>query len=668
MKHLYLPHKLVLVSFCILATLLFSISCSKNETDIIVNDDISQNPSEEAENPIEPPVASTPPKNCEIDWDALQENEILIIDCNINLTQQIISIPKGVILKYEGGMLLDGTLQFEGNNKIDGDLLHHELHISGEVSLTENSFIFHPNRWNITEGMVSDQTARANRDILEETMHRMQALGALQFVIDKMDAYFNVDEPETLRPSIAAITIPSNFTLKMTSNTHLRMQPNAAIRPTLLATFQGENITIDGGVLHGDRDTHDYLTISSTHEWGHLLRITGTKNSTVKNMTFMDATGDGVDVHAVGHSFDPFYTFCDNVTITNNTFIRNRRNHISITDGRNIVVENNAFIDASIHTNASRGVAPGFAIDVEAVRHGNPRGISEIAEDITIRNNTETGSRVGAVTVHTGDRVTIEENTFERSISYSTSIGSIIRNNTLNATKDIDKTNGIAIVAGRSDLFDRNFDNKVYGNTINDFSIGIVASNKDLEVYSNIINNTKTGISIESIRNSQFYSNTIKSDRDGSDGIVSHPNVVYMDDVTIGGDATEMGNRIQVLRTPLKFVNINAESTTSDFKLIFNHNNINTVGTSTFSNSHGFDFINNQITEGGIRLVNASEAKFVGNIINTSTANGFRIDAGCQNISITDNSIRITDPRFECVKYNDPGINILETNTTCDKS
>ncbi len=187
----------------------------------------------------------------------------------------------------------------------------------------------------------------------------------------------------------------------------------------------------------------------------------------------MDATEDAIDVHAIGHSFDPDYTFCDNVLIDNNTMMRSRRNHISITDGRNIIADENDFIDASIHTQNSRGIAPGFAIDIEAVRDVNPRGISEIAKDITIKNSTEKGSRIDAVTVHTGDCVIIEDNTFESSVSYSTSEYTIIRNNEITATTDLDMNNGIAITAGRSDLYDKNFGNRVYGNIIRNYSIGI---------------------------------------------------------------------------------------------------------------------------------------------------------------------------------------------------
>ncbi len=662
----YIKHSISIVLVLLLTV--FS-SCSDVEnSDIKSNDDIVSDTPDDSAPPSEEPIEETPEvteKNCDIDWNTLMVKDVLIVDCLYDLNNETIRIPRGVLIKHEeGGEIINGTFEFEGINGIAGALLHHTLTLSGEVTLLNNIFEFIPEKWNITEGVVDDLVARENRDILENAMIFTQNMGAERFIIDRMDAFFNVDEPETLRPSTAAINVPSNFTLQMSDNTHLRMQPNAAIRPTLLATHLGENILIDGGILHGDRDQHDYSS-GGTHEWGHLLRISGTKNSVFRNMTFMDATGDGVDVHAIGHSFDPFYAYCDNVVIEKNTFIRNRRNQISITDGRNIIVDKNEFIDASIHTEKSRGIAPGFGIDVEAVRFGNPRGISEIAEDITIKNNTERGSRVGAVTVHTGDRVTIENNTFENSISYSTSIGTIIRNNEITGKTPKNTDRGIAIVAGRSDVYDKNYDGRVYGNTINNYSIGMVLTNKDLEAYDNQIIDCKVGINIATIRNSKIYNNTVKSSRENSDGIVSHPTIEYMDNVYVGLE--NKGNIVDVTRTPLKFVNVNTGTDQTDFKLMINYNTINSTSTCTFANSHGFDASNNTIREGGFRLSEVERANFTENKITSTVANGIRIDAGCSNLLISKNTIKVTGRNLECIKENtSDGINITITDNSCN--
>ena len=392
---------------------------------------------------------------------------------------------------------------------------------------------------------------------------------------------------------------------------------------------------------------------------------------TVQNTTLMDAGGDGLDINALGHTFLSYYTYCHDILVLNNKFIRNRRNGLSITDGRDIIIEGNEFIDSGVHTVLSQGTAPGFAIDVEAVRGSNPSGPYEIAEDIIIRNNTETGSRVGGMTIHTGDRVTIEDNIMENSLSYSTSIGSIIRNNTITSTTDKTSNSNSAITAGREDRYDRNYGNKVYGNTIIGFSTGIMMTNTDLEVYNNTIIDCKTGLLFQTIRNSKVYGNTIKSTRASSDGIVTHPTVQYIDDITIGSGVNEANtvdkeNIIEVTRTPLKFVGINNESGQENYKIIIKNNRINSTNTSTISNTHGFEFRNNIIEQGGIRLENAKNGNLMDNTITSTYSHGIRLDKGCSNINIADHDITVVG-NYKCItQTTTDGINISINDNNCN--
>ncbi len=632
------------------------------EKDPTPKDDPKEAP---AEKPIDEPKKD-PLASCDdFDWSNIIDSKITI-DCIVNLNGKTIDIPSNTSVIYEGGDVKNGTLNFASNGKIDGELLSASLDLNGDVKLSKDEFEFIPSRWEIVEGRVNNEVARENRDLFEENMLFIKNLGAKKYLINKMDAFFNVDEPQAnILPFDAAINVPGDFTLKMTNDTHLRMQPNGSKRPTLLATFRVNNVTIDGGVLHGDRDEHDYSD-GGTHEWGHTLRISASKNIVVQNMTFMDATGDGVDIHAHGHTWDPHYTRSKDVFIQFNKFYRSRRNQISITDGHDIFIENNEFIDASIHTSNSRGVAPGFGIDVEAVRGTDPRGPSEVAEDIYIRNNIERGGRLGAITVHTGDKVTIENNKFENSISYSTSIGTIIRNNEITGIIEKQTEKGIAIVAGRSDRYDRNFGNRVYGNTVNGYAIGVVMNNKDLEVYGNNFINCKTGITVGSTRDCKAYDNVIKSDRRDSDGIVSHATVEYMDNVIIGADSKNNQNRIEVTRTPIKFTNVNNKPGQESYKLVIQNYTINSKNTSTINKCHGFEFVGNNITQGGIRLVDSENGTLKNNTITSTVSHGIRLDKGCKNLTISNHNVSVSD-RFKCItETTTDGININVTDLNCN--
>ncbi|GAL77614.1 hypothetical protein JCM19274_5327 [Algibacter lectus] len=121
----------------------------------------------------------------------------------------------------------------------------------------------------IIEGVVSDEVARSNRDILEKTMLLAKEYGINTFNIDEMDAYFKTDNP-TEHVASAALNVPGDFNLIMTDNTHIRVQPNAYKNTTLLALYKVNNVTVTGGYLHGDRDEHDYSDTSTIHEWGAL--------------------------------------------------------------------------------------------------------------------------------------------------------------------------------------------------------------------------------------------------------------------------------------------------------------------------------------------------------------------------------------------------------------
>lgn len=588
---------------------------------------------------------------CDFNLDNVAPNSTIIIDCVLDLGGAVINLPENVTFVYEGGDIINGTLNFSDGGNFDPGFLNPSIAIAGTPpAMKDPVFTLIPERWGIVEGVVSDDVARNNRDLIEEIFFKLHDFGISTVKIDAMDAYFKVDGifNKTV-PQDEAINVPSNFNLEMTDNTHLRVQPNNYKNTVLFSVFNVSNVTINGGVFHGDRDEHDYSS-GGTHEWGHLVLIKACNNVVFKNATLMDAGGDAIDINALGHSHDAFYTRAYNVLITGNTMIRSRRNHLSITDGYDIIVENNEFIDCSIHTSGSQGVAPGYAIDVEAVRP------SEEAEDILVRNNIERGSRVGAFTVHTGNRVTFDGNTVENKISYSTSIGTIIKNNTLKAVVGSKANLSVtAIVGGRSDRLDENHGNKIFNNTIIGFSAGIEACNTDLEVYNNTITDCRTAIKIKDLTFSDIYDNTITSKIDRSIGITSHAASRFINEVNISNNTIDVDN---------DGINIIKQNLGEDYKnySIYVNKNITTTG-GVVSSSRGFYFKENTFNN-RFYLKEASEGEISDNRI-ISDSYGVRIDAGCSNILIKENTITASK---QCIWNNnsDTGNNIQSINNTCD--
>ncbi|MEP4907940.1 MAG: right-handed parallel beta-helix repeat-containing protein, partial [Algibacter sp.] len=407
---------------------------------------------------------------CDFNLNDVLPNSTIIINCVLDLGEETVNLPEGVTFLYEGGDIINGGLNFSDNTIISGELLNSTLTLGGSTpQMKDTTFNFDPKRWGIVEGIVNDEIATRNTDLLEGYFKQINSMGVKTFKIDELDAFFYTTDL-TRESSEGAINVPSDFHLLMTNNTHLRQQPNNYKNTTLLAVFKVSNVTIEGGYFHGDRDTHDYSSEGS-HEWGHSIRVGGSENVIIKGITSIDAGGDGISVGSHGHAYDTHYRPTDNLLITENTIIRNRRNGISIGDGRNIIIENNQFIENGVDTDLSEGTAPRMAIDIEAQNGGGI--VYQIAKDITIRNNTETGAAFFSFYIASGSNVTIENNNTEGSIGFFETHDSFIRNNTITATSDAQKDNSTGLLAGVSPMIYGNYNNKIYGNKIIGYAIGM---------------------------------------------------------------------------------------------------------------------------------------------------------------------------------------------------
>ncbi len=576
---------------------------------------------------------------CDFDLSNIPSNSTVNINCLLDLKGETISLPENVNLDFEGGDITNGTLKFSGGN-IDGRLLNSSLNVIGIVQLKDSIFKFLPSKWDIVQGVVNDETAKKNKDNFINLINKIKSLKGSTFSINIFDAFFKVDVPIIeSTPEKAAITLPSDFKLLMTNNTHLRMQPNSYEKPVLLSVADNKRVTIEGGNLYGDRDEHDYSS-GGTHEWGHLLMLKAAHNVTVKNVIFKDATGDAIDINGLKFSWEDGFNPSRDILITGNKLIRSRRNNLSITSAYNVIVENNEFIDAGIHTPLSQGTAPSFAIDIEADRSHDPP--YEIVEDVIIRNNIEKGSRKGGFLIYSGDKVIMEDNQMENSLSFSSTIGSTIRNNTLTAMSDQSRNYGAALSAGVMRREDKNYNNAVYGNTITGFSTGIRITNTDLKVYDNKVIDCTVGIAVNAITNSKVYNNEIKSTRDESDGINSVLSK-YVDELYI------YNNTIDVIRKAIRFYGINTQVGEESFRFSLKKNKITSSSGSIIDNVNGIIYDENEIRKSGIRFVKSKNSTIRNNIITSTVSHGIEMVDKNYNLKISRNIIDVPS-NFVCIK------------------
>lgn len=548
---------------------------------------------------------------CSTNLLSMVSNSNLSIDCVSDLSGQTVNMPKGVSLDFNGGTIKNGTLHFNGGT-IDGRLLSKGLKITGDVKLNNNTYQFDPSQWGIVEGWTNRNNAKLNKLAIREAIDQVQALGGNTLEIGEMDAYLLVGNDENKPNWYSAeegISIPSNFTLKMSDDTHLRVYPNNYERYALIGMRGVDNAVVEGGHLYGDRDNHGYG--GSSHEWGILFEIEGAQNSTVRNVSMSMAAGDGMTIHSLQFTWMPDYRPAKNITIDNCTFDTNRRNNLSITDGQNLIVENSTFKNAGRNTSKSKGTNPRFAIDVEAHReryNGEIRYYEKV-DGLVIRNNTESGSARGGFLVSIGDNVTIEENEVSTSISYRYANGTIIRNNVLTSDKEGSGTALRGGMAGTQTISN----NKIYGNEVYGFHQGVLLYGKDHDVYNNKLINCNEAIFVKDIKHSKINNNTIKSNRNGSRGIFAHFTTIE--------NSEFVDNDIHVKGSPFNFTYVNRTSKERNYKIdIKNNTFISDWYYSQLLNTHNMTFDNNEINT-SVRIQDVGNVTFNRNEIDGSSDN-----------------------------------------------
>lgn len=140
------------------------------------------------------------------------------------------------------------------------------------------------------------------------------------------------------------LKMKSNMTLKLADGAVLKVIPNDLPLYTLLSVANVRDVTIEGGVLEGDRNKH----IGTKGEWGMGIRIgPEAEYVTISATTAKKMWGDGIYVSGAS-----------TVKICGFTADRNRRQGMSIIEADGMIVTNSVFKN-------TRGTRPSAGIDFE---------------------------------------------------------------------------------------------------------------------------------------------------------------------------------------------------------------------------------------------------------------------------------------------------------------
>lgn len=153
------------------------------------------------------------------------------------------------------------------------------------------------------------------------------------------------------------IYLKSNICLDLNGSI-IRYETNNKDVYSLIRINNESNIKIINGILIGDKDTHDYETINSTHEWGMGIRIHAGRNIYISNLSISNMTGDGIYISEAGYQNGILDNSSD-IEINNCKISENRRQGISIISGENIEIYNNEIYSI-------KGTNPQVGIDLEA--------------------------------------------------------------------------------------------------------------------------------------------------------------------------------------------------------------------------------------------------------------------------------------------------------------
>lgn len=215
------------------------------------------------------------------------------------------------------------------------------------------------------------------------------------------------------------------------STMRLILHPNATLKAitnnkggyAIVNIKNADNVYLQGGKILGDRYTH----LGTAGESGFGIMIIASENIYIKDTYISDCWGDGI---CTIHRSPSPYKQCNNIHIDGVVSKNNRRQGMSIIDGRNIYISNSEF-------SGTNGTAPESGIDIE------PDNGAAMVTDVFINNCIFDGNAGYGLLGGHGEgfeRVSITNNIFKNN--------KLISINLVKTFDSVGKINKDAIITG----------------------------------------------------------------------------------------------------------------------------------------------------------------------------------------------------------------------------
>lgn len=261
----------------------------------------------------------------------------LFVKEDVDLNGKRCSLPKGVIINFQGGVIKNGTLVGDETKIEHSGVCLDKVRIQGT--------------WNVPEISTS-----MFRDLdYDNSLKDVVALASPQIknkiMIEEGDYQVTATKEDKVCLSIGSNT-------ELVVNGTIRMTPNDLKSCDVIRTW-GEHIQITGtGTIVGDKHTHT----GTTGEWGMGIEVMNSHDVKITGLTVKDCWGDCIYVGEESKD----------VLIENCRLDHGRRQGVSITAADRVTIK-----DCTI-TNVA-GTAPEYGIDVE------PNG-GDVVDHVTIEN------------------------------------------------------------------------------------------------------------------------------------------------------------------------------------------------------------------------------------------------------------------------------------------
>jgi parallel beta-helix repeat protein len=262
---------------------------------------------------------------------------------------------------------------------------------------------------------------KADNDAFQKAIDSLPKEGG---TVNVPSGVFHIDVSNDSAGVSKSIFLRSRMHLKMHSDTIIKTMTNDLDASAVFSAILVHDVTISGGNVMGDRDTH--LITEGEHGYGLLLR--GAKRITIRDIKFADHFGDGICIGAYKVKPDPLLLSktSNDVVIYNVVATRNRRQALTIANATNIKVYNSEF-------SYTEGTAPQFGIDIEPDDFSSGIPTANYARGIEIVNSKFHHNKGGGVQLWNRTKdITIQGNLFSYNglgvYSAGTNNASIINN------------------------------------------------------------------------------------------------------------------------------------------------------------------------------------------------------------------------------------------------